>query len=131
MGYLEKVVSDIKSLKIQGSQSIAEAALRAWVKAPNKKLAYKKIADTNLCYGEGEKYLEKYLSTHRDAIFQPEKPVAGKIIMEVNEMLNLNIATMHKYDWIHFIEPIGHIHSQYLIFEIKPNAVDLLQKSHN
>ncbi|TAL48152.1 hypothetical protein EPN87_01235 [archaeon] len=40
---LDKVVADIKSLKIQGSQSVAEAAMRAWVKARNKKEAYRKL----------------------------------------------------------------------------------------
>jgi hypothetical protein len=29
-----------------------------------KKLAYKKVADTNLCYGEGEKYLKEYMAKH-------------------------------------------------------------------
>src|SRR3972149_1518510 len=40
---LGKTVAGIKSLKIQGSQNIAETAIRAWVKAPDKKVAYKKL----------------------------------------------------------------------------------------
>jgi ribose 1,5-bisphosphate isomerase len=43
MGELERVVADIRSLRIQGSQSIAEAAMRAWVKARDKRAAYRKL----------------------------------------------------------------------------------------
>jgi len=96
-----------------------------------KKLAYKKIADTNLCYGEGEKYLKEYMAKHGEAIFQPGAPMPGKIVMEVNEMLNLNIASIHKYDWISSLQPIAHIHSQYLIFEVTAQQADSLQKIYH
>ena len=39
MATLLQTVRDIKSLKIQGSQTIAEAALRAWARAKNKRQA--------------------------------------------------------------------------------------------
>lgn len=39
MTTLQKVVADIKNLKIQGAQTTAEAALKAWGAAKNKKLA--------------------------------------------------------------------------------------------
>lgn len=94
----------------------------------DKKLAYKKIADTNLCYGEGGKFLKAYLAKHPNAIYMPEKPVAGKVVFEVNEMLNMNIATVHKYDWASNLVPVGHIHSQYLIFDISRQMADSLQK---
>lgn len=94
----------------------------------NKKLAYRKIADTNLCYGEGKNYLEKYLTENPEAILLPEKPISGKIVMEVNEMLNMNIRTVGKYDWIHELIPVDHIHSQYLIFEVTGTKADSLQK---
>jgi ribose 1,5-bisphosphate isomerase len=41
MATLQQVVANIKSLKIQGSQTIAEAALKAWASAKNKKKASK------------------------------------------------------------------------------------------
>lgn len=94
----------------------------------NKKFAYKKIADANLCYGEGGKFLNEYIAKHKEAIYLPDKPVAGKIVMEVNEMVNLNIATIHKYDWVRGLDPVAHIHSQYLVFEVSPNMADSLGK---
>ncbi len=94
----------------------------------NKKLAYKKIADTNICYGEGQKYLIQYMRAHPEAVYMPSKITRGRIIMEVNEMLNLNILTMRKYDWATQLIPADHIHSQYLIFDISAATADSLQK---
>jgi 4-amino-4-deoxy-L-arabinose transferase-like glycosyltransferase len=94
----------------------------------DKRLAYKKIADTNLCYGEGSTFLKEYLLKNPDAVYLAEKPVAGKVVFEVNEMLNLNIATVHKYDWVKSLEPVSHIHSQYLIFNVSTHTADSLKK---
>jgi len=96
----------------------------------DKKMAYKKIADTNLCYGEGGKFLMEYRNRHPEASYLPEKISPGKIVMEVNEMLNLNIATMGKYDWVRGLTPSGHIQSQYLIFEVSRVQADSLRKVH-
>jgi hypothetical protein len=93
-----------------------------------KKFAYKKIADTNLCYGEGKKYLAKYLTKHNDAIFEPGKPIAGKIVIEVNQMLNLHMASIHQYDWVSFLRPVTHIHSQYLVYKVTAQQADSLKK---
>ncbi len=45
MATLQQVVKDIRSLKIQGSQTIAESALRAWNSAKDKKKASKLLKD--------------------------------------------------------------------------------------
>jgi hypothetical protein len=96
----------------------------------NKKMAYKKIADTNLCYGEGTKYLLNYLRENKDAVYLPDKIMPGKIVIEINEMLNLNIATMYKYDWVRSLKPVTHIQSQYMVFDISPAIADSLRKLH-
>jgi hypothetical protein len=98
---------------------------------PAKKFAYKKIADTNLCYGEGERYLKEYMANHENAILRPDRPVPGKIVVEVNEMLNLNMPSIHKYAWISSLQPIAHIHSQYLVFEVTQQQADSLQKIYH
>jgi hypothetical protein len=97
----------------------------------NKKMAYKKIADSNLCYGEGGKFLKQYLVTHPGVIYLPRKPTLGTAILEVNEMLNLDIASVHKYDWARHLTPIDHIHSQYLIFNVKKESLDSIRSTFN
>jgi len=96
----------------------------------DKKMAYKKIADTNLCYGEGGRFLQTYLQQHPGAKYLPPGICSGKIVMEVNEMLNIDIATVGKYNWVNGLTPSDHIHSQYLIFDISPALADSLAKVH-
>jgi hypothetical protein len=95
---------------------------------PNKKMAYKKIGDTNICYGEGQQFLLQYLFKNPDAKYLPGTIQPGKIVMEVNEMQDLDIKTMGKYDWVRPLTPVDHIHSQYLVFEISTATADSLQK---
>jgi hypothetical protein len=97
----------------------------------DKKLAYKKIASSNICYGEGGKFLRNYLNKHSDAIYMPEKPVAGKVVFEVNDFLGLPMATQHKYDWASSLTPVDHIHSEYLIFNVTKQVADSLKKFYH
>ena len=85
----------------------------------DKKMAYSLLADTNLAYGEGGHELERYLTEHPHAIYAPAGPVSGEVVVEVNDFLDLNMGTLHRYDWLKNLQPTGHIHSQYLIFDIK------------
>lgn len=98
---------------------------------PDKKMVYRSIADTNICYGEGLLYLKRYLMKHPSAVVNPPKPVAGLVIIEVNELLNQNIKTMHRYDWAVNLLPSDHIHSQYLVYDISTKQVDSLVKKNN
>jgi hypothetical protein len=84
-----------------------------------KKNAYKIIADTNLCYREGRRYLNEYLATHRDAVYRPKGPVSGLAVVEINDFLGIQEDSIDStYQWLKGYEPEDHIHSQYLIFNI-------------
>lgn len=96
----------------------------------DKKMAFTKIADTNLCYGEGQSYLREYLRQHPEAVYLPAAVQPGKVVMEVNEMLDHNIQTAGRYHWVRGLVPSGHIHSQYLIFDISPATADSLKKRY-
>ena len=90
-------------------------------------MAYKKIADTNLCYGEGQKFLWKYLSENKNITLSPEYPVAGRVVIDVNDMLHVNPGTKGRYDWLRSLAPVDHIHSQYLVFEVRQSFIDSLK----
>ena len=94
----------------------------------NKKMAYKKIADTNLCYGEGQKFLREYLSENKNVMLSPEKSIAGKIVIDVNDLLHVNPGTIGRYDWLRSFTPVDHIHSQYLVFDVKQSFIDSLKQ---
>lgn len=85
----------------------------------DKKNAYKKIADTNICYREGRHYLNEFLASHKNAIYEPAGPVEGIVVVEVNDYLGIqDDSQAGRYDWLRGTEPAGHIHSQYLIFNV-------------
>jgi len=63
MDVLEKTLKDIKSLKIQGAENVAKAAIIAWMKAKDKEEATKKLAKarpTEPMLRNVLKYLEKF-----------------------------------------------------------------------
>ena len=85
----------------------------------DKKNAWKKIADTNLCYREGGYYLHAYLASHKNAVYEPARPVSGLVVVEVNDYLGVQENSRYgRYDWLRGLEPVDHIHSQYLIFDV-------------
>jgi hypothetical protein len=94
----------------------------------DKKQAYKKIAETNLCYGEGKILVTRYLKNHPEIRYAPAKPEAGKFIVEVNELLKLKQVPSDDYVWLQNLEPVSHFHSQYLVFEISEEMADSLSK---
>ena len=73
MDLLKQIVEDIKSLKIQGAESVAENGLKAWVKAKDKKKinALALIDDT-----DSKKMSKEELKSKLDSII---KELAGKI----------------------------------------------------
>lgn len=96
----------------------------------NKKMAYKKIGDSNLSYGEGRKFLQSYLEKNKDAIFSPDSIISGKIVLDANRVLGLNWPASeygYKFIWAKDLIPVDHIHSEYLIYNISPRTADSLR----
>ncbi len=85
----------------------------------NKKNAYKTFGDANLFYQEGHYFVKEYLQKNNDIQYEPTMPVKGKVLVSIE----------HYYDWWNLgkvkwlrdlhLEPIGHFHSQFLLFEVK------------
>jgi Dolichyl-phosphate-mannose-protein mannosyltransferase len=97
---------------------------------PNKKMAYKKLGDTNIGYREGEKFRIAYMKKNPDIVFAPDSIIAGRIMLDANRVLGLN-KNMNEYAfqfiWAKDLIPVGHIHSQYLIYDITPKMADSLR----
>jgi len=96
----------------------------------NKKMAFKKLGDTNLSYGEGKKFLENYLLENKEAVFAPDSIISGKIVMDANRVLGLNTPfgeTKNKSTWVKDLTPVDHIHSEYTIYDITPRMADSLR----
>jgi len=89
---------------------------------PDRKMAYRILADSNLDWGQSRWYLERYRATHPAAIFAPTNPVAGTIVVPVNDLVG--ITDPEKYRWLRDnFRPHATIAHSYLVFEVPPAAV--------
>jgi len=97
---------------------------------PNKKMAYKKLGDTNIGYREGEKFRIAYMKKNPDIVFAPDSIIPGRIMLDANRVLGLN-KNMNEYAfqfiWAKDLIPVDHIHSQYLIYDITSRMADSLR----
>jgi hypothetical protein len=85
---------------------------------PDRKLAYRHLADSNLDWRGNEWYLTEYIRRHPGAIVDPRKPHAGRIIVPVNALVGVN-RDPEEYRWLreHFT-PVDHIAYSYLVYDV-------------
>jgi dolichyl-phosphate-mannose-protein mannosyltransferase len=85
---------------------------------PDRKLAYRHLADSNLDWRGNEWYLAEYVRVHPDVIVDPRKPQAGRIVVPVNALVGVN-RSPEEYRWLreHFA-PVDHIAYSYLVYDV-------------
>ena len=85
---------------------------------PDRKLAYRHLADSNLDWRGNEWYLAEYVCSHPDVIVDPRKPQAGRIVVPVNALVGIN-RSPEEYRWLreHFT-PVDHIAYSYLVYDV-------------
>jgi hypothetical protein len=85
---------------------------------PDRKLAYRHLADSNLDWRGNEWYLREYIRRHPGVIVDPRKPQAGRIVVPVNALVGVN-RSPEEYRWLrqHFT-PVDHIAYSYLVYDV-------------
>ena len=85
---------------------------------PDRKLAYRHLADSNLDWRGNEWYLTEYIRRHPGVIVDPRKPQAGRIVVPVNALVGVN-RNPEEYRWLreHFT-PVDHIAYSYLVYNV-------------
>jgi 4-amino-4-deoxy-L-arabinose transferase-like glycosyltransferase len=84
----------------------------------DRKNAYKVLADSNIDWGENEWFLQRYQKEHPETLVNPELPVAGHIVVGVNELVGVN-GGPKKFEWLREnYEPVGHIAYTYLVYNV-------------
>jgi hypothetical protein len=84
----------------------------------NRNLSYKILADSNLNWGQGQWYLDRYLEENPEAIYLPEGPTSGTVVIDPNRLLGI-LGDPEEYRWLREgYEPIGTIAFEYLIYQI-------------
>ena len=73
---------------------------------PDKKKAYKIMADSNLDYGQGNFSIANYLQKHKDVQLATDTMAkTGKFVLGINDYLD--IYGSGKYGWLKNFEPVA------------------------
>ncbi len=94
---------------------------------PDRKQAYRILADSNLDWGQNGYWLERWLEKNPHAIVEPEGPAAGTIVVGVNNYTG--VLNKERFVWLRDglkARPVGHVAHSYLIFEVTPDDLKRL-----
>lgn len=81
----------------------------------DKKNAFRYMADSNLDWGQRQEKINEYLQMNPDVIFEPGKPVKGKILVRINDLVGRRDPGM--YAWLrNGHQPEAVIESCYLLY---------------
>ena len=85
---------------------------------PDRKLAYRHLADSNLDWRGNEWYLNEYIRHHPGVIVDPRKPQAGRIVVPVNALVGVN-RSPEEYRWLRErFTPVDHVAYSYLVYDV-------------
>jgi hypothetical protein len=83
----------------------------------DKKMAYRYLADCNLHWGQRQKKMQAVLKEHPEYIFEPEKPVTGTVVVELNHLVGIKDPA--KFEWLRKnYQPVATIDDCYLVFDV-------------
>lgn len=82
-----------------------------------KHQAWKFVADSNLNWGQRDKRIKKYLKEHPEIISEPDSPVHGKVLIDINQYTG--IVETERYQWLRErYQPVEVIEGCFLLFDI-------------
>ena len=90
---------------------------------PDRKMAYKVLADSNLSWGQDIEYLRAYVREHPDVVVRPRQPMAGRLVVDVNRLTG--VFQRRRLAWLRDnFEPVDRIAGSYLVFDVTPDALE-------
>lgn len=92
----------------------------------DRKTGYHYLADSNLDWGQDDKFLEDYLRAHPEAVFRPGRPTPGLIVVEVNYLVGVR-EQPEDFAWLREnFEPIDQVAYSYLVFDVSARELERL-----
>jgi hypothetical protein len=89
----------------------------------NRTTAYHYLADSNLDWGQNKGVLKRFLSQHKDYHYNPQRPVAGTVVVDVNQFVGV-LGEPETYDWLRdCCQPAGTFRYTSLIFHVPPGVL--------
>lgn len=94
---------------------------------PDRRQAYKILADSNLDWGQAGWYLRQYWAEHPEIVIDPNVPTAGRIVVSVNSLVGIT-AEPETYQWLREnFNPVDTVAYTYLVYEISPEELAKIQ----
>lgn len=84
----------------------------------NKKNVYKITIDSNLDYGQYNRYGNIFLKDHPNFQKAPLTPEAGKFILAIHDVFEARPADLNAYDWILTLQPKDQFKFCFLLYEV-------------
>ena len=92
----------------------------------DRKQAYKYLADSNLDWGQGKNELKQYLEEYPGALYSPNNPRPGRLVVRVNDLVGVT-EDPEQYAWLRDnFEPVDTIAYAYLVYKIEPEEIEEL-----
>ncbi len=86
----------------------------------DRRYGYKILADSNIDWGQSKTYLTEYLERYPETQVEPERPVAGRIVVTVNKLTGVT-GDPARYAWLRDHQlPAETIAYDYLVYQVSP-----------
>ncbi len=86
---------------------------------PDRKLAWRVLADSNLDWGQSEWYLRRWLAAHPDAVREPRRPRTGLLVVRANFLTG--VLGDDRFAWLRRLTPVDEVGYSYLVFRVGPS----------
>ena len=93
----------------------------------DRRQAYRILADSNVDWGQNHYYLTRYVKAYPGCHVHPKGPVAGRVIVRVNDLVGIRDTSPERYRWLREnFEPVEHVACSYLVYEIPAESLQRL-----
>lgn len=92
----------------------------------DRRLAYKKLADSNLDWGQADGYARRFLEMNPATLIELDKPEAGQILISVNDLVGIT-SDPETYQWLreNFV-PEETVAYAYLVYRVSPDQLEII-----
>jgi hypothetical protein len=84
----------------------------------DRRLAWQLLADSNLDWGQNERYLRDWRAAHPEAVLEPPRPRTGLIVVRANFLTG--VLGDDRFAWLRALRPVDHVGYSYLVFRVGP-----------
>jgi hypothetical protein len=84
----------------------------------DRRQAWRLLADSNLDWGQSERYVKRWLAAHPQAVLEPSQPRTGTIVVRANFLTG--VLGDDRFAWLRRLEPVDQVAYSYLVFDVRP-----------